>query len=181
MELQQSKLKRRRWLAGFIICFLFAIIFLCVLLFTSFSSLEVTSENTVEYMATVKRVEKGDDNYLVFLDEYDFALVVANRNIIDFETLNTLNVGEEIYFRLRIVEVDLINSSSIKQIAVSALRTGQKDISTLDSYNYWLKKTDQKLDIIACSLTIIFFALSIVLLIIYIKRVKQSKNGEDQK
>ena len=180
MELDQRKQRKKGFLAGFIICIFFAVVFFCLTIFSSPTVIAIN--DTEEYLGTLKEVEKVDQDYLISLHEYAFKLLIDHKTVIDDEALSIINEGENIFFRLYTGEMEkLLQGYLSDQIIPFSLRTDKTDIITLDSYNADIENFANTSRITFGCIFGVTFLLSFIFLYKYIKRTKESKKNKDSK
>lgn len=117
-----------------VICVFFAVILLFVGVIVPKLSGTKFDIPPTEIETTVVAVEQKDKDYLITVEEYNCKLFVDFETIIDKETINDLNPGEKIFFRIIDLDENLLANPQIEQIFIVTLRTETQDIVTLESY-----------------------------------------------
>lgn len=154
--------KRIRIVCGFV--FLVIFFLSCFWLFVFDKTISPTKDDTVEYTATVSKIEindTGKDLYIeIYTKEYDnyFLIPTGVSKHIDAEDINRIESGEEITFRVEKNMVKIMEESEFVDIV--SLKTNEKNIYTLSEYNQYYSKGFLPGKIIICIIACAFLCVS---------------------
>lgn len=149
----------------------FALILSIILLFGNIGNIIMmniteshSEKNTTEFVATVMRVEiVGEGTYkrcIIHSEEYGDKLDTYNiRGIVDMSNFTSLNSNQTIYFRTKNSWVNQFEEMSF--IPIVSLRTEEKEIVSLSSYNEFMAPSLYSATIAGIVVTTIFLLTSI--------------------
>ena len=140
-----------------------------------------SESNTTEFTATVSNIniDEGHGAFIIHIEEYAAELWVFGFAIIDFNEISMLRAGQTIIFRTR--HAPLENPKNAGELTIHflrALRTQDKEIVTLESYNSFIKEGDRGIKITFGVFGSITLLIAITLLVIVFmqgkgKRIRQ--------
>jgi len=168
-----NKFTKLQWKYLYIIFFIFAglMCFMSLMFFIAPSSNDsVTNSNTREHTATIARVQILP-HYGISLEEFSAIIgILSAEQIVDFEALNDLAVGQVIVFRVRERDSTRLGVSS-QLVTVVSLRVDNTDIVTLESTNNYLN--EYEMDFIGGVVMLVMGTIFLVLAIVFHRTYKR--------
>lgn len=99
--------------------------------------------DTIEITATIKNINPINF-YTINVEEYNAGLCIYYQDIVlDMNEINNFSIGQEITFRIRLNERELLEDSSAK-VEIVSLTSNESEIITLESYNTFSQKMKQQ-------------------------------------
>jgi len=141
--------------------------------------------NTIEESATVTSVKVNENGrYEISVEEFNAVLYTDSDAIIDKKELMQLSQGERITFRIPKSFLFILNNPDVDKILIVSLKTDEKELVTLKSYNEnVIEKRDlqsQKVASIAATVTSLGFILCLIK-ILHLNKIKKLSAKNDEK
>ena len=163
-------------LIGSIICFVFAFIYLCIGLVAN-NHIFANEENTTELSGTVVMVEEDDDGYLVLLEGEVVPIRIFFNTIVNEQYIQSLSEGDTIRYSILNDILEMVQEGNGDLILpVCAMDTEQGAVATMESYNSTDERNKTGIMRISISVCAVLLVIAAVLLVIYIRRLKRSKD-----
>lgn len=128
-----------------------------------------TESNTIELNATINYIElienEKENSYNIYTEEYHTSLVFSTKIMVDQNYIDYLQKGQIIIFRFEQVWAEQFNDMQF--IYIVTLRTQDKEIITLDSYNkqFEINKANIKITAIVFSIILLLIIIQYILLL----------------
>jgi len=140
--------------------------------------------NTVEESATVTSVKINENGqYEISVEEFNAVLYTDSEAVIDKNDMQ-LSKDEKITFRMPKSFLFILNNPDVDRIFIVSLKTEEKEIVTLKSYNENVtEKRELKLKIIS-SITAVITSLGFILSLIkilHLNKIKKLSAKNDEK
>lgn len=168
-------MRKVKWLtAGGIILFILSGVFIFVGVFVpNFFRQEYNESNTVEYSATVSRIEEEQCQYKIFIREYSACLLIEQEQLISLNSV--LEISEDDIIVFRVISESVIDSPYVETISVVALKSADTEYITLESSTEILKKEIMNARIISSTFAILTFIGAVIMLGIVLKHRRIKK------
>jgi hypothetical protein len=133
---------KRKKLIVFVLSFSFVLFFGMLGNVIIMNTKEKSSEvNTTEFTATIKSIEidgEGTNEYcIIFSEEYGNKLSTYNiRKISEISDFNRLESGQTVFFRVENIWLNQFEEMTF--IPIVSIRTGEKEIVSLNNYNEYM-------------------------------------------
>ena len=162
-----------------IILLILSVIFLFVGVFVpNFFNQKYDETNTIEYTATVSKVEEDLDGFKVYMKGYNSYILVEPDQLVSSDLSDLLlNISENDDIVFRVISESIIDSPYMDYFSVVALETTETEFITLESSTVILQKEILNAKIIGISVAILAFVGAVIVLGLAVKKKKKSKNG----
>ena len=162
-----------------IILLILSVIFLFVGVFVpNFFNQKYDETNTIEYTATVSKVEEDLDGFKVYMKGYNSYILVEPDQLVSSDSSDLLlNISENDDIVFRVISESIIDSPYMDYFSVVALETTETEFITLESSTVILQKEILNAKIIGISVAILAFVGAVIVLGLAVKGKRKSKNG----
>ena len=162
-----------------IILLILSVIFIFVGVFVpNFFNQKYDETNTIEYTATVSKVEEDLDGFKVYMKGYNSYILVEPDQLVSSDSSDLLlNISENDDIVFRVVSESIIDSPYMDYFSVVALETTETEFITLESSTVILQKEILNAKIIGISVAILAFVGAVIVLGLAVKGKRKSKNG----
>lgn len=162
-----------------IILLILSVIFLFVGVFVpNFFNQKYDETNTIEYTATVSKVEEDLDGFKVYMKGYNSYILVEPDQLVSSDLSDLLlNISENDDIVFRVISESIIDSPYMDYFSVVALETTETEFITLESSTVILQKEILNAKIIGISVAILAFVGAVIVLGLAVKGKRKSKNG----
>ena len=134
--------------------------------------------NTIEYTATVSKVEEDLDGFKVYMKGYNSYILVEPDQLVSSDLSDLLlNISENDDIVFRVISESIIDSPYMDYFSVVALETTETEFITLESSTVILQKEILNAKIIGISVAILAFVGAVIVLGLAVKGKRKSKNG----
>ena len=134
--------------------------------------------NTIEYTATVSKVEEDLDGFKVYMKGYNSYILVEPDQLVSSDSSDLLlNISENDDIVFRVISESIIDSPYMDYFSVVALETTETEFITLESSTVILQKEILNAKIIGISVAILAFVGAVIVLGLAVKGKRKSKNG----
>ena len=156
-----------------------SVIFLFVGVFVpNFFNQKYDETNTIEYTATVSKVEEDLDGFKVYMKGYNSYILVEPDQLVSSDLSDLLlNISENDDIVFRVISESIIDSPYMDYFSVVALETTETEFITLESSTVILQKEILNAKIIGISVAILAFVGAVIVLGLAVKGKRKSKNG----
>ena len=159
-----------------IILLILSVIFIFVGVFVpNFFNQKYDETNTIEYTATVSKVEEDLDGFKVYMKGYNSYILVEPDQLVSSDLLLNISENDDIVFR--VISESIIDSPYMDYFSVVALETTETEFITLESSTVILQKEILNAKIIGISVAILAFVGAVIVLWLAVKGKRKSKNG----
>lgn len=162
-----------------IILLILSVIFIFVGVFVpNFFNQKYDETNTIEYTATVSKVEEDLDGFKVYMKGYNSYILVEPDQLVSSDSSDLLlNISENDDIVFRVISESIIDSPYMDYFSVVALETTETEFITLESSTVILQKEILNAKIIGISVAILAFVGAVIVLGLAVKGKRKSKNG----
>lgn len=162
-----------------IILLILSVIFIFVGVFVpNFFNQKYDETNTIEYTATVSKVEEDLDGFKVYMKGYNSYILVEPDQLVSSDLSDLLlNISENDDIVFRVISESIIDSPYMDYFSVVALETTETEFITLESSTVILQKEILNAKIIGISVAILAFVGAVIVLGLAVKGKRKSKNG----
>ena len=156
-----------------------SVIFIFVGVFVpNFFNQKYDETNTIEYTATVSKVEEDLDGFKVYMKGYNSYILVEPDQLVSSDLSDLLlNISENDDIVFRVISESIIDSPYMDYFSVVALETTETEFITLESSTVILQKEILNAKIIGISVAILAFVGAVIVLGLAVKGKRKSKNG----
>ena len=157
-----------------IILLILSVIFVFVGVFVpNFFNQKYDETNTIEYTATVSKVEEDLDGFKIYMKGYNSYILVEVEQLVSSDSLLNIRENDDIVFR--VISESLIDSPYMDYFSVVALETMETEFITLESSTVILQKEILNAKIIGISVAILAFVGAVIVLGLAVKCGRKSK------